>query len=153
MKITEKDLEKLARYADTTLYTIDNVPPSERGSLSDDDVRMRTKFFAVIHYYFILLTLDALRNKKQAKRLARIFNRLDRLMNRYVGALKTLANVLALKHEIKVSMSPPMKQNEVRNLAERILHEGQFERIHKIHEKVREEDRVQKRGMENEMFR
>jgi hypothetical protein len=146
-KITERELEKLAFFADMNLAVVLHPPPM----MPAEYLEQCQKFFLTTHLFFVQLTLDALRDRELAEWLIPIFKRLDGQMVAYSDTLGILCDLLQVEHGIKEDMPLLLPADEVRSCVETWLKtELKDDNIFSDHEHFKKK---QTGGEENIMFR
>jgi hypothetical protein len=130
-KILREELEKLIMLADTTLEMALNAPvkqPAKEAFLNS---------FATIHYYFVHLTLRALKDRELAKQLIPIFTEAEMYVVTYTNTLGILCDVLRLKHGIEGALRLPKPGKELEEAVEKLVKDCPYDQMKAAHEKYR----------------
>jgi len=130
-KILKEELEKLIMLADTTLEIALNAPMKQ----SAKEAFLNS--FATIHYYFVQLTLRALKDRKLAKQLIPIFTEAETYVVTYTNTLGILCDVLRLKHGIEGALRLPKPGKELEEAVEKLVKDCTYDQMKAAYEKYR----------------
>ncbi|MBC7219295.1 MAG: hypothetical protein H5T49_04095 [Hadesarchaea archaeon] len=130
-KISKEGLEKLIMIADTTLDVALNAPAKE----SAKETLLAS--FSAIHYYFVQLTLRALKDRELAEQLIPIFTEAETYVVTYTNTLSALCDVLRFKHGIKGVLRMPKPGKKLDEAMEKLMEECPYEQMKAAHEKYR----------------
>jgi len=130
---SDKDIEKLAAFADATYISLNDQPPWVR--LGDEEKRARS--FTALHYYFLLLTLRAIEDRKLAERLIPLFVDLENKAVEYKPMFGILSQILQLKHGIRHEFAPPTTPEKIEQYARRLMEVVSYDEMIRGRESLR----------------
>lgn len=124
-KISKRVLERLSALADVLLISIVKQPKNVK--LGHE--RRRKLTFVFLHYYFILLTLRGIEDRKLAKQLIPIFGKLELTAIEHKPFYGILSQILQLKHGIMGEFPPPASPEGIEHQVENLLHTADLDGI------------------------
>ncbi|MEM3486576.1 MAG: hypothetical protein QXI12_13270 [Candidatus Methanomethyliaceae archaeon] len=129
--LLREKLMKLLMLTDVTLETALNAPvrPEVRRVFLDS--------FSSMHFYFVMLTIRALEDRKLAEQLISIFAEANTRMVAYTNTLNILSDVLRLKHGIEGALKLPRSMEELEKQMEKIAKSAPYGQVKAAHDKLK----------------